>query len=395
MAAIAFIAALLFAIFLRVSRSYYHDTVASIQQVLRPDHPLSVLLSARARPNRRLIRAFELTNTFVSGDEYVHSTFRGEAELLISRANDWHRFRRVADHAVSDALPVAPRAPCRFDTFVQAVTLQSILLGLLCVDAPDDIRLDVTALHTVSALVTELWALSKQPGALDARLLPVLRDHVDALLRSAGTTLDAFPNPLDIIIPSWETLWRVVATTLAHIHDDASYRDVMHEFFASSITAHSFRRPHADASGVSVEGIVLESMRLHPPSKHIGRSQPWLLPRWIYSRLPFAVARFFEVVHVADVYAVQNSPVYWGASVDSFDPSRQRHGPAFMAFGYGKLSCVAKTWAPIAAAVIVASILERVDDASFHIKAGKEIGGRHGWEDWHVYVADSATSKSR
>ncbi len=391
-AVIVVLAALLFAIFLRIlPRICYHDTVASIQQLLRPEHSLALLLSARARPNRRLIRAFELTNTFVSGDERVHSTFRGEAEVLISRANDWHRFRRVADHAVSDALP-APHASCRFDTFVQAVTLQTILLGLLCVDAPDDTRLDATALHTVSALVTELWALSKQPGALDPGRLSVLREHVDALLRSTGrTTLDAFPNPLDIIIPSWETLWRVVATTLAHVHDDADYRKVMHELFVASHTAQSFRRP-LHMGGVSAEGIVLESMRLHPPSKHIGRSQVWLLPGWIYSRLPFAVARLFEVVHVADVYAVQTASVYWGASVDRFDPGRQRHdGHAFMAFGYGRLSCVARTWAPIAAALVVASVLEQVDDASFHIRAGKEIGGRHGWEDWHVYAADNSS----
>ncbi|KAF8895759.1 hypothetical protein CPB85DRAFT_1440356 [Mucidula mucida] len=332
-AVIVVLAALLFAIFLRIlPRICYHDTVASIQQLLRPEHSLALLLSARARPNRRLIRAFELTNTFVSGDERVHSTFRGEAEVLISRANDWHRFRRVADHAVSDALP-APHASCRFDTFVQAVTLQTILLGLLCVDAPDDTRLDATALHTVSALVTELWALSKQPGALkgDARVV----------------------------------------------------RGIPYSAVISEATTHGWCERRGYSSGIYAIASPIET---HRAFAGVASS------RWIYSRLPFAVARLFEVVHVADVYAVQTASVYWGASVDRFDPGRQRHdGHAFMAFGYGRLSCVARTWAPIAAALVVASVLEQVDDASFHIRAGKEIGGRHGWEDWHVYAADNSS----
>ncbi|KAK0474014.1 hypothetical protein IW261DRAFT_667704 [Armillaria novae-zelandiae] len=362
------------AFYLRIKRPIQHSTISSIHALLKPSNaPLESLLHTRARPNERLVRAFALTNTFVKDDISSHTLFRNRALSLLNQASDWHRFRRIADHAVLSSLP---STLVGVDTFVQAVTLQVILIGLLGTEDAEDASLPPSSIETVSSLITKLWALSKHPDPIDPTLLPILNHHLRALVPDT----DAYPNPLDFVIPAWETMWRVVATTFAHVYKDARFRRTLEELHANpSMT--QFRLHDCDPSA---ESMIIEAMRLHPPSKHISRLSsrlPSFLHCWMSSRL-------FETLHVADIWAVHYSSAIWGSSVETFDPWRhavrtQEQEEGFLAFGYGKLQCVAKNWAPMAAAIMLSSILAGIDE-NYRVESGRGIGGRDGWDGWGI-----------
>lgn len=228
----------------------------------------------------------------------------------------------------------------------------------------------------MASLITELWAASKQPQTLDPSKLQQLKHDLDLLVSPLRAALpynvvdEDFGYLLDILIPSWETLWRVVAAAVAHTHTSSTYREVFSTYLSSRLHTADFRQ-NENTADTSVEDVVLETMRLHPPSKHISR--------WVPSS---GLMPWTGRVHAACVLEVQTSTSEWGADASEFKPTRERKGKPFMAFGVGPLSCKAKDWAPVAIAIIVADILEAVD----YIEEGQEIGGREGWVGWAVGV---------
>jgi hypothetical protein len=367
-----------------------HCTTSSIIQLLSPQGAsIHELLTARAIPNERLVRAFALTNTFVSDDTRVHDVFVNHTILLMRAAKErgWHHFQNITIQAVEAALQSAP--PClEFDVFVQDVTLRVALVALLGVDssvsdlASDDIRV-------VTELITRLWTLSKRPDPIPKDLLPRLNSRLRCLVPDRRS----FPNPLDYVIPVWETLWRVVATTIAHIQNDRQALDVMADLHLHPTQA-QFKV--FNGSGLSVEAIVMESMRLHPPSKHITRVT--VSPHSWARILPISAQRLLQKYtdyhtrcECADVGTLLRSNI-WGPDANVFDPYRHhpsRIGPdqeatKLLVFGYGRNRCIAGSWAPTAAGVIVAAVLDRIENKDHRLVPGPKIGGRDGWNGWSI-----------
>lgn len=373
----------------RLSKTITYCSPTSIIRLFKPPEATPHdLLVARATPNERLIRAFALTNTFVSSDSNIHTSFVGHAKHLLRAAEKrgWSNFQQVAVRAVDAALPTSSLS--NFDVFVQDVTLRVALVGLLDVDV-DVAELDPGDIQVVAALITELWALSKKPEPIPEHLLPSLNHH----LRRLMTDTDTYPNPLDYVIPVWETLWRVVATTLAHVHHDRLSLDIFGDL-QSCPTVPQFRL-FKDQSRPSAEAIVSEAMRLYPPSKHIVRAAfvnnfRSVLPSSLQHLAPESFG--YVLRECADIGTALRSNI-WGTDAAEFKPLRH-HAPNFsldqgntmaFVFGYGRHRCVAASWAPMAAAIITGAILDRVQGGSNHeVIAGPRIGGREGWEGWYV-----------
>ncbi|KAF8993973.1 hypothetical protein BDQ17DRAFT_1367553 [Cyathus striatus] len=194
---------------------------------------------------------------------------------------------------------------------------------------------------------------------------------------------DEFPNPLDFVIPAWETLWRVVAIVVAHVHHDAEIRCVFKDF-ASSPGEVTFRECRSE--GVSVKDVTDEAMRVYPPSKHIGRAalRPWarFLPESILRLVkltPFD--RFLYHTMKADIVAIEKSPSLWGPE-SNLTPEKEH--VLKLVFGYGPHRCIGESWAPVASGVIVSTILECLDGSEWRITEGLGIGGRDGWDGWRV-----------
>ncbi|KAJ7596402.1 hypothetical protein C8J56DRAFT_917362 [Mycena floridula] len=337
-----------------------NDTVAGIHSILSPPHTsIEEQLLRRALPNQRLVRAFAVTNTFVSCDTGIRTDFRENADRLLHAAGDWRHLQDLASQAAELSLPLES---IPYNTFIGGLTLRFVLVGLLQVPASID-SFDSADIDFVTRTITDLWALSKRPEQSDSARLDRLNHHLRILVPDR----EQYPNPLDFVIPAWETMWRVVAATVAHTRTDLAARQAFADL-RDQPTFLQFR--HVKNSGLSVGFIIAETLRLHPPSRHIYRS--------VENKL-----------QIADIEGVQVSRSIWGENAGDFKPRRhaeltQEQKSSLMSFGYGQLKCPAVSWAPLASAIVVAEVLHRVDDAEYLLRAGGDLGRREGWEGWAV-----------
>ena len=367
----------------------HHRLVQEIIDVLHPRSvSLAVLLKERAEANKRLVRAFHISNTFVSSDPDVHKTFVTQAQQLIRTAQryGWAHFQAIAIDAVQWQLSQHDYHPFQFYSFVQNVTLIVVLVGILQVDKPVQ-SFSYKDVTLVASRITTLWESSKKSEPIPPALLEELTTHLRRLVVDEAQ----YPNPLDFVIPSWETLWRVVATTVAYSYREKEIRKAFKEFNACP-SDHSFRggdQTSGEDISVSVKAVVSEVMRVHPPSKHIGRSKsriwwPLFLENWIQPGI-------LTMKRTADIEKLLRCDI-WGPDADEFRPSR--HSPHLIlpyqsqaltfGFGYGPLRCIATSWAPMAAGVISGAILNGLDISGYVLEAGAVIGGREGWNGWMI-----------
>lgn len=354
-----------------------------ICQLLSPAQSLSHQLRARAIPNARLARAFEITNTFVSEDADVHKEFVRQARSLlstVSRPNGLVCFAEQSALAVDTYLSDAtPRLCAEYEPFVQYVTLATILTTLFGVaELPSSV--DVL---TVTRGINDLWRLSKTGRVTPAHML----DEINVRLRD---WIPQHQNPLDFILPTFETMWRVVAITVAYTYNDTDARDAFAQFLANP-TREQFE--HFPEGAPSVDAIIAEAMRLHPPTRRIHRASVST------SNSTFSLHRIFPRsprFEIADIGALHKDEDVWGADAGDFRPLR--HHPeslteeqkrALMPFGYGRLKCVASSWAPQGAALIVSTVLSRLGEM-MEVKAGQTIGGREGWDGWRIETKASS-----
>ncbi|KAF8191660.1 hypothetical protein K438DRAFT_899962 [Mycena galopus ATCC 62051] len=363
-----------------VRRPIVHRTHSAIRGVLDPPGPsMDTLLRSRASPNLRLTQVFHLTNTFVSADLTIHADFlRKSRSLLRSAKRDWPRFNGIALQAAEMTLSDLPTP---FHVIVRSITLRTIIVGLL--DSHTDMAsLESNDVNIVTNLITDLWILSKKPAPIPEHLLDMLNHHLRRLIPDQT----AYPNPLDFVIPTWETLWRLVAMTLAHVHTDVGACRAFLDLNDNPDQA-QFCAPKLDGTSPSVENYMSESLRLHPPVRHITRHT--------FSEYPLTM--FFPQflippriqTHIADIESAQRSALWESDSSppEAFDAARFLREPRacdVLAFGAGPLKCAAMNWAPMAAAVIVGAILNRVDGITYYIVRGERVGGRTGWDGWMV-----------
>jgi hypothetical protein len=360
-----------------------------------PGAMLNDMLAARASPNQRLRSAFGLRNTFVVDDAVLHSSFVQNARRIIQAST----FQAVRDETVEAALGYfasgSPLASYDFGVAIQVITLRTVLVALL---GADPSAMDQDDLVVVAAGIIELWELSKSASDAAGRR-EHLRFTISTLLSEWVPDLRGFNSVLDILIPVWETMWRVVAVAAAYGERDVEAVQAFAELFEDPSNRDRFAGTKNGPCGVTPEMFILETLRLNPPTRRIARAvstpHPFvtLLPSWLSAALLprcWLSPTWFApttVVHKADVEAAQRDPRVWGDDACVFDAKRFANAgtrPPLFAFGAGRLACVAQTWAPRAAAVIVASIYHVLDEEALVLVRGKEIGGRGGWEGWHL-----------
>ena len=357
-----------------------------IRGLLSPAQSLPQQLRSRAIPNVRLARAFQITNTFVSEDVDVHKLFVRQAGSLLSKVSKpdglacfAEQSTLAVDRYLSDS---APRLRDGYEPFVQHVTFATILSTFFDVaepPSPDDVL-------TVTRGINNLWRLSKAGNVMPAHML----DEINVRLRE---WIPQHQNPLDFVLPTFETMWRVVAITVAYIHANAGALDAFADF-RTNPTREQFEHFPEDAP--SVDAIIAEAMRLHPPTRRIHRASSPASHSTFISSLFDRLGPRPPRSEIADIGALQKDQDVWGADANEFRP--MRHHPeslteeqkkALMPFGYGRLKCVASSWAPQGAALIVAAILSRLGK-TVEVRAGQTIGGREGWEGWTIEMKVSS-----
>jgi hypothetical protein len=388
-------------------------TLTSIAALLHP--PLTAvqeLLQERASANNRLADTLNLTNAFVDADLGIHDKFVQISRRLLKDAQSsfgWNRLQDICSYAVELSLDeyrsvILSHADedIPFDHFVQVVVLRAILVGLLNIGKDVD-ELDIRSLGSVTTGINRLWTLSKSQdkGSEEtSSMTSSLSDDLQFHLRQMIPPESGFDNPIDFVVPTWETMWRVCATIIARIQEDRSYEEVFQEFLhAEEQAGQKFNAP-IGRHGFSVRDFVVESMRLNPPVKRISRignyTTPSTFSNFFYRIFSPRNSPDIPLRAVANIEAVLLDPEIWSEDTHVFNPrrhrklsmtqrSKQMQADALkLVFGYGPLRCVAASWAPKAVAVIAATIVGQIHEAGLKVISGDRIGGRSGWDGWKI-----------
>ncbi|KAI5923928.1 cytochrome P450 [Camillea tinctor] len=299
---------------------------------------LSARLRLRALPNARLITAFGLVNSFTTTDRTVHALFLRKANAAI-RGVDWAALPALAEN-ILDRTTAHLRRPADDDPRVPLAALvrtSTLVLVLAVLFGTEPRAVELKHAQAAAEAINRLWLRSKSsaPSAY-----PASQDADRALLAAALERLlpeqcaprgKPADHPLNLIIPAFETLWRVVLLAFVAATDTGAV-----DAETSARLAEAAADVQACCYGTEERrmvalGFAKEGLRLYPPTKRIKR----------------ALLDGPGIVE-ADVEKCHRDTAIWGADALRFRPARfdpaaltPRMRRAYMPFGVGKHQCPA------------------------------------------------------
>ena len=175
-------------------------------------------------------------------------------------------------------------------------------------------------------------------------------------------------NPLNLILPAYETLWRVVLRGFLEVvfrgaEAGPGWRQLLVAYLANPTSA-TFKRTNG-LTGIAVAFIVQETLRLYPPTRRI------------YRHVRHANNADPPKLLAADIEFLHRDPKIWGKDSRVFNPSRwkkvsKKCQETYMPFGWGLNSCPAKhDFGPRMIGLAVAALVDKFEDG-WTLDAGRE-----------------------
>ncbi|KAI0880046.1 uncharacterized protein GGS22DRAFT_100358 [Annulohypoxylon maeteangense] len=347
-------------------------------------------LTSRAIPNRRLVEAFGINNSFTTVDRGVHERFIVSAKAVILSMNQqkWSTFFAVSQAAVRQAFDIlsASQQSLPLAATVRFTVFSAIIYQFF------DVRLDDTNFadaDEATRLINNLWEHSKNLEAAG----PELRQELDRLQNALRRLLpNRYPcssenQPLNTIIPAYETMWRVVLLTYVSVGFRDVGQEITQQFQKVSQDVHEYCATEGNRilSDMSIN-FAKEGLRLYPPTKRIHRNIP------DGRNGPFNVK--------ADIEWCHREKQIWGLDAEQFRPSRFQDWTAdmkdaYMPFGAGLNQCpTARTFSYHAIVILVTALAKRLgtreygsrvvfNDSRFDMDPTELLpSGRMDMEDW-------------
>ena len=224
-------------------------------------------VESRAGPNQRLVKAFNIDNAFTTKDDEDRKLFASKARAKLSAVKeaDW---KRIAGHAEALIHHGLRGKQYRLDSLVRSTSLKITLHTMFKLD-PMEMK-DET-IEEITSSINDLWVESKNSGEPSAPMKNKLRQALTGLF--PGAEFSGKENPLNFILPAYETLWRVVLSGFIEV----TFREVAlpgwkYELvrFIEEPTIDKLKSASTDTS-VSVKSITNEALRLFPSTKSIYR----------------------------------------------------------------------------------------------------------------------------
>lgn len=190
-------------------------------------------LETRFIPNERLIRVFGLNNAFTTKDSKRARAFSTEAvsKIIAVTNQNWEDYVEFSLESVAvDIKKMGTKL--NLAKLVQSVTLKTSLKFLFDLDKSVFDKPDAANnISFVAKEINRLWQASKNAGEtteIKWEDQGNLHQALHALLDSSGKTrsddpglADSEQNPMNWILPAYETMWRVVLRGLVEVrfHD--------------------------------------------------------------------------------------------------------------------------------------------------------------------------------
>lgn len=188
-------------------------------------------LRLRAGPNVRLTTAFGIRNSFTTTDEIEHAEFLRRAVQVIKSADGaaWCRVWTLANSTM-ESLASFPARRANIERTARILCFDAVLELLF---PQTRIRpLDVDSTDRATKLVNVLWLDSKkEPDRAAASAAGgSKRESLYEAVRKLVSEREE--QALGLIMPAYETLWRVVLLTYIHVafrHVDPETRNLVRE----------------------------------------------------------------------------------------------------------------------------------------------------------------------
>ena len=309
----------------------------------------NVLSSRAARfvPNQRLKAAFGIHSCFTSEDGKVCSEFRAKVVGLLGVGEiKWVDFAVAAQRIVGMELKINERT-VNLCAVVQMITLKTMMTVRWKKDAERTGK--DHAIRTLACEVNKQWLRSKVDHK-DSEEPPWMFEKQAELRKAAQEVFSeewdgdfTKDNPFNLILPGYETMWRVVLRCFIEVtargHDKAVDRKDSLQAFVANPDLSQLQAGKYDIDNLKVPAIniSLEALRLYPPTRRI------------YRQFQDENGNAFQAA--ADVEALHRNPTHWSPEPKLFNPDRwaingdHREGvddPNFMPFGAARLRCPAK-----------------------------------------------------
>ena len=186
----------------------------------------------------------------------------------------WQEVAVFAMDLIGQAIPpsnpatVSQSAPVTLDSLVRSVCLKIVLHVLF---SKEPLELDNESIATITESINTLWIQSKGDS------VPSEADKEPLQNALKNFSLDMDPpnkreNSLNLIIPSYETLWRVVLAGFLQVTfvrgASPKWRSALEQFLANpTIAARKEFVQDSEDFPVSVDHLVKETLRLLPLSE--------------------------------------------------------------------------------------------------------------------------------
>lgn len=341
-------------------------------------------LESRANPNQRLVQVFGIHNAFTTYESKYHLDFKARALGILGAVDDkrWKGIAHIARKLIHrrterQGRAIDPEGGIPFVTFVQTVAMSISLYVLF--DSLNPLELDESNVSKAAGCINELWIQSKK-DPIDDKLVSAEKSILQEALHNISPDFEfkSDETPLNLILPAYETLWRVVLRCfieVSFLNRDSTqeWREVLQRFLENP--ADSAFKERTVREDVSVEFIVFEALRLYPPTRRV------------YREFKFGNEENSETV-AADIEKSHRNPKVWGPESELFRPSRwnnisdELRKKIFMAFGGGRFICPAqKKFGPKMIGILVAALATEIYSDGWKIGSVDKYGSviDHEW----------------
>ncbi|KAI2620496.1 cytochrome P450 [Hypoxylon sp. NC1633] len=305
-------------------------------------------LQSRTLPNTRLLEVFNVKNSFTTILPDVHYKFVQSARDIISKNGDkWDDFFRVTTTVLEKSIHhLEPSG--RLLTLAPLLRVYCFVSMLHVLFDTDTEKVDFGDAFIATEAINSLWHHSKDPKA------PISAEDQEQLFAALRRMLpDRDPlvpeeNPLNLIMPGYETVWRVVLLTYISAGFRADQETVSQlQVVADSVPVclHSKFEKNEELSRALC--FAKEGLRLYPPTRRLYRRVPRATR---IDGLRDETSVGFDV-EAADVEKCHRNLDIWGPDALLYRPTRfltgkkrtltadMRH--AYIPFGTGPHTCPA------------------------------------------------------
>ncbi|KAL8988293.1 MAG: hypothetical protein Q9177_002609 [Variospora cf. flavescens] len=317
---------------------------------------------SRAIPNQRLVRAFQIDNGFTTNDHDYGRLFRRTADRKLRdiTRGGWSEVGKMVQGFTSTYMErFQSQTRGHLDLIVQIVALKTVLLMFF--DVNQDAMTDEVVIR-ISKNINLLWIQSKsQTAGNQSNDFETLQNDLKHLGLEWSTSKE---NPLNLLLPVYESLWRVVARCLIEVVFRPSADPewlLLLETFRADPTSENFSKSQPGQDKVSVAFPVKEALRLYPPTRRI------------YRQVHLTSKKDPEVVAV-DIEACHRLPHVWGEDSHRYRPARwnsvdENMRRAFMPFGGSPWICPANSnFGPMMIGLLVATFASSISAEEWELQ---------------------------